>query len=207
MCPLYRGPDTLRNWNPTNTIAQHARWPTRSPATQQLATILKQREVLEAVCRGLVPTAVYTLLRAHAEDSQATAAHMQRTAVAKTAKQLTPHPQIPAACIHPAPNRPSPPPQTPVLRTVRTRPTTYHQHGMPHHTYTPATRHNTGTARTRTTGTAHASTSMRAPQAPLSRRHRPSTGTANRHPAHAPSACANGYHRRPYPATQTTGSA
>ena len=46
-------------------------------------------EVLEAVCRGLVPTAVYTLLRTHAEDPQATAAHMQRTAIAKTAEQLT----------------------------------------------------------------------------------------------------------------------
>ena len=34
-------------------------------------------------------TAVYTLLRTHTEDSQATAAHMQRTAVAKTAEQLT----------------------------------------------------------------------------------------------------------------------
>ena len=43
----------------------------------------------EAVRRGLVPTAVYTLLRTHAEDPQATAAHMQPTAVAKTAEQLT----------------------------------------------------------------------------------------------------------------------
>ena len=88
-CPLYRGLDTLTDWNPTHTIAQHAGWPTRSPAIQQLATILKQTEVLEAVRRGLVPTAVYTLLRTHAEDPQATAAHMQRTAVAKTAGQLT----------------------------------------------------------------------------------------------------------------------
>ena len=39
--------------------------------------------------RQIVPTAVYTLLRTHAEDPQATAAHMQRTAVAKTAEQLT----------------------------------------------------------------------------------------------------------------------
>ena len=45
MCPLYRGMDPLIDWNPTNTIAQHARWPTLSPATQQLATILKQTEV------------------------------------------------------------------------------------------------------------------------------------------------------------------
>ena len=88
-CPMYRGLDTLTDWIPTHTIAQHAGWPTRSPATQQLATILKQTEVLEAVRRGLVPTAVYTLLRTHAEDPQATAAHMQRTAVAKTAEQLT----------------------------------------------------------------------------------------------------------------------
>ena len=61
----------------------------RFPATQQLATVLKQTEVLEAVRRGLVPTAVHTLLRTHAEDPQATAAHMQRTAIAKTAEQLT----------------------------------------------------------------------------------------------------------------------
>ena len=88
-CPLYRGLDTLTDWNPTHTIAQHAGWLTQSPATQQLTTVLKQTEVLEAVRRGLVPTAVYTLLRTHAEDPQATAAHVQRTAVAKTAEQLT----------------------------------------------------------------------------------------------------------------------
>ena len=81
--------DTLTDWNPTQTIAQHARWLTRSPATQQLATILKQTEVLEAVRRGLVPTAVYTLLRTHTEDLQATAAHMLQTAIARTAEQLT----------------------------------------------------------------------------------------------------------------------
>ena len=88
-CPLYRGLDTLTDWNPTHTIAQHAGWLAQSQATQQLTTVLKQTEVLEAVRRGLVPTAVYTLLRTHAEDPQATAAHMQRTAVAKTAEQLT----------------------------------------------------------------------------------------------------------------------
>ena len=88
-CPLYRGLDTLTDWNPTHTIAQHAGWLTQSPATQQLTTVLKQTKVLEAVRRGPVPTAVYTLLRTHAEDPQATAAHMQRTAVAKTAEQLT----------------------------------------------------------------------------------------------------------------------
>ena len=88
VCPLYRGLDTLTDWNPTHTIAQHAGWLTQSPATQQLTTVLKQTEVLEAVRRGIVPTAVYTLLRTHAEDPQATAAHMQQTAVAKTAEQL-----------------------------------------------------------------------------------------------------------------------
>ena len=88
-CPLYQGLDTLEDWNPTHTIAQHAGWLTRSPVTQQLTTVLKQTEVLEAVRRGLIPTAVYTLLRTHAEDPQATAAHMQGTAVAKTPEQLT----------------------------------------------------------------------------------------------------------------------
>ena len=92
-CPLYRGLDTLTNWNATHTIAHHAGWLTRSPATQQLATVLKQTEVLEAVRRGLVPTAVYTLLRTHAEDPRATAAHMQQTVITKTAEQLT-------YCIH-----------------------------------------------------------------------------------------------------------
>ena len=57
-----------------------------NPATHD---ILKQTEVLEAVLRGLVPTAVYTLLRTHAEDPQAAAARMQRIAIAKTAEQLT----------------------------------------------------------------------------------------------------------------------
>ena len=42
MCPLYRGLDTLTDWNPTHTIAQHAGWLTQSPATQQLTTVLKQ---------------------------------------------------------------------------------------------------------------------------------------------------------------------
>ena len=89
VCPVYRGLDTLTDCNPTHTIAQNAGWLKWSPATQQLTTVLRQTEVLEAVRRGLVPTAVYTLLRTHAEEPQATAAHMQRTAVAKTAEQLT----------------------------------------------------------------------------------------------------------------------
>ena len=104
-CPLYQGLGTLTDWNKTHTIAQHAGWPTRSPATQRLTTIFKQTEVPEPLRRGLVPTAVYTLLRAHAEDPLATTAHMERTAVAKTVEQvIIPHPQIPAACSRPAPN-------------------------------------------------------------------------------------------------------
>ena len=77
----------------------------------------------------------------------------------------------------------------------------------PHHAYTPSPEHNTGTADTCTTGTAHKPTSMRAPPAPIPPRHRPSTGTTNRQPPHVPSAYASGYHRRPCPATQTSGSA
>ena len=68
VCPLYRGLDTLTDWNPTHTIVQHAGWLTQSPAIEQLTTVLKQTEVLKAVRRGLLPTAVYTLLRTHAED-------------------------------------------------------------------------------------------------------------------------------------------
>ena len=77
----------------------------------------------------------------------------------------------------------------------------------PHHAYTPFTEHNTGTAHKGTTGTAHTPTSMRAPPAPIPPRHRPSTGTTDRQPPQYPSAYASGYHRRPCPATQTTGSA
>ena len=82
-----RGLDILTDWKKPHTIAQHTGWSTRSPATQKLATILRQMEVLEAVCRKLIPIAVYTLLRTYADDPQA--AHMQGTALAKTAAQLT----------------------------------------------------------------------------------------------------------------------
>ena len=61
--PPVPGLDTLTDRNPTQTIAQHAGWMRRSPATQQITTVPKQTEVLKAVRRGLVPTAVYTLLR------------------------------------------------------------------------------------------------------------------------------------------------
>ena len=115
------------------------------------------------------------------------------------------HPQIPAACSNPAPNRPSPPPQTPVLPTMRAYPVTY-QHGTPQ-AYAPSTERNTGTAHRGTTGTAHTPTSMAAPPAPIPPRHRLSTGTTDRQSPHVPSAYASGYHRRPCPTTQTTGSA
>ena len=46
-------------------------------------------EVLEAVRRRLVPTAVYTLLHTQADDTQATAAHRLRMAATKTATNLT----------------------------------------------------------------------------------------------------------------------
>ena len=59
---------------------------TRPPLpTYLLTTILWQAEVLEAVNRGLLPTAV----RTWADDLQATAAHMQLMAVIETATQLT----------------------------------------------------------------------------------------------------------------------
>ena len=66
-----------------------------------------------------------------------------------------PHPQIPAACSNPAPNGPSPPPQTPVLPTMRTYPMTY-QYGTP----TTPTYHPPGTTLARHTP---------APQAPHTR--------------------------------------
>ena len=88
-CPLHQGVDTLADWNPAHIIARHAGWPTRSLTTQKLTTILGQGEVPEVVRKGLVPTAIYTLPCMHAEDPQATAAHMQRMAVIKTAMQLT----------------------------------------------------------------------------------------------------------------------
>ena len=89
MGPMSRGFDTLMYWNASHTIAQHAGWPTPSPATKKLTTILRQTEVLEAVHRGLVPSAIYTLLPTQADNPQATAAHMQWTAVAETAQQIT----------------------------------------------------------------------------------------------------------------------
>ena len=168
MCPLFRGLDTLTDWNPTHTIVQHARWPTRSPATQQLATILKQTEVLEAVRRGLVPTAVYTLLRTHPEDHQATAAHMQRTAVAKTAELPHTAPTNTGSMQPPCPKRIKPTFSNSCCTNHENCPTTYHPTRDPHHAYTPSTRHNTGTAHTRTTSTASTPTSMRAPQVPRS---------------------------------------
>ena len=63
----------------------------RVPTTKKTTSILRQTEVLEAVRRGLVPTAVYTVLRTNVDDPQATAAHMQRTAVVKMAAQLRYH--------------------------------------------------------------------------------------------------------------------
>ena len=91
--PLQGVPPVQRTGHPhrlePNPHHRTAGWPTQFPVTQQLTTVLKQTEILEAVRRGLVPTAIYTLLRTHAKDPQATAAHMQRTAIAKTAEQLT----------------------------------------------------------------------------------------------------------------------
>ena len=78
---------------------------------------------------------------AHATDG-----HCQDSGAARV-----PHPQIPAACSNPAPNRPSPPPQTPVLPTMRTYPMTYQ-----HRTRTTPTHHPPGTTLARHT---------RAPQA------------------------------------------
>ena len=101
-----------------------------------------------------------------------------------------PHPQIPAACSNPAPNRPGPLPQTPVLPTMRTYPVTY-QHGTP----TTSTHHPPSTTLARHT---------RAPQAPHTlppacARHQPpsphaavrlsiySTSSTTPHPLHFPS--------------------
>ena len=90
-----------------------------------------------------------------------------------------PHPQIPAACSNPAPNRPSPPPQTPVLPTMRTYLVTY-QHGAP----TTPTHHPPST-----TLAGH----TRAPQAPHTRppacaRHQPPSPQATVRPQVPPTA-------------------
>ena len=66
-----------------------------------------------------------------------------------------PYRQVPAACSNPTPNRPSPPPQTPVVPTMRTYPMT-HQHGTP----TTPTHHPPSTTLARHT---------QAPQAPHAR--------------------------------------
>ena len=209
MCPLYRELDTLTDWNSTHNIVQHTRWPTRSPGTQKLATILRQIEVLEEARRGIFPTAVYTLVRTHVDDPEATAAHMQRMSVAQNGHAThVPHPEVPAACSNPTPRRTSPAPQTPVLPTVRPHPATYHPtQEPPPQAHAPSTAHDTDTARTSTTCDAHTPVSMRTPQDPMPQRHHPYTVTADRRPPRAPSVYANSYHRRPCPATQTTGSA
>ena len=90
-----------------------------------------------------------------------------------------PPPQIPAACSNPAPNRPSPPPQTPVLPTMRTDPVTY-QHGTP----TTSTHHPPSTTLARHT---------RAPQAlhtlpPACARHQPPSPHAAVRPQVPPTA-------------------
>ena len=87
-CPLYWGLDTRTDWNPAHIISKHAGWPTGILSAQKPTTILRQAEELDAVRRGLVRTAVYTLLRTHADDPKATAAHIERTAVTQTATQL-----------------------------------------------------------------------------------------------------------------------
>ena len=93
--PLQDVPPVPGSSTPSWTGTHPTRWhntpdgKTGSLATQKLATIPRQAEVREAVRRGLVPAAVYTLLQTHADNPHATAAHMQRTAVAKTAEQLT----------------------------------------------------------------------------------------------------------------------
>ena len=206
MCPLYRGLDTLTDWNATHTIAQHAGWLTQSLATQQLTTVLKQTEVLEAVRRGLVPTAVYTLLR----TQRSTPRPRRRTCSGGPLprQRSSSHTASTNTCSMQQPC----PRQTKAISSNSC--STNHEnlpHDIPtrdlHHAYTPSTEHNTGTAHTGTTGTAHTPTSMRATPAPIPPRHRPSTGTTNRQPPHVPSAFARGYHRRPCPATQTTGSA
>ena len=118
-----------------------------------------------------------------------------------------PLPPVPATRSHPTLDTPGPPPPTYVLPTVRRQPATYHPtedpppspytiHRAPHHHHTHE--HHS---------LAHTPVSMRTPQASKPPRHHPSTGTANRQPLHAPSVYANGCHRRPCPATGTTGSA
>ena len=70
-----------------------------------------------------------------------------------------PHPQVPAPCSNPTPNRPSPPPQTPVLPTMRTYPMT-HQHRTPttptHHPPSTTLARHTGTTGTTRTPTSEA---------------------------------------------------
>ena len=81
--------DTLTDWNPANTIAHHAAWHTQFLTVKKVSTILRQAEVLNAVCRRLNPTVVYTLLHIHADEAEPRAAQMQRMAIIKTATQLT----------------------------------------------------------------------------------------------------------------------
>ena len=159
--------------------------------------------MLEAVCTGLVPTAVYTLLRTHAEDPRPRRRTCSGRPLPRRRSSSHTAPTNTCSMRQPCPQQTKPTSSNScstnhenLPRDIPTR--------NPHHVYTPSTEHSTGTAHTDTT---HTPTSMRAPPAPIPPRRRPSTGTTNHQPPHVPSAFASGYHRQPCPATQTTGSA
>ena len=118
-----------------------------------------------------------------------------------------PHQHVSTTRSHLGPNRPDPAAQTPVPPTITPPPRTYRPVQDPPAARSPSTTHNTPVARTSNTGTTRRPASMRTTQAPMPPRHHPSTGAANRHPPHAPSAYAYGCHRRPCPVTRADGAA
>ena len=109
----------LTDSNLTHTIAQHAGWPTtRQPNNSPQSSSRRRYSRLSAGGSSLLPsTPCYAPTRTTPGHGSAHAADGLRQN-SRTAH--LPHPQIPAASSQPAPHGPGPPPQTPVLQTVRT---------------------------------------------------------------------------------------
>ena len=113
-----------------------------------------------------------------------------------------PHPQIPAACSNAAPNRPRPPPQTPVLPTMRPYPVTY-QHGTPttpthHPPSTTLARHTRAPEAAHTRPPACARHQPRSPHATV-RRQVPPTASHRMTPLRTPAATTDGPALQPRP--------
>ena len=87
-CPLARGGSHLATWTPEDTIAQHPRWGTTAPPTNEVRRLMRQPEIKEALLSGAVPLELYRVIADHAPEPKATVHHMQLTAVRRADTQL-----------------------------------------------------------------------------------------------------------------------